>query len=199
MPKGIPLTDEELARRRREIAATAVPVFLERGFLEATVREIAAAAGVGKSTLYDYFSSKEEILLFTLVEGIDDLTRQAREIFGDPIPAPEKIRRLMEVHLAYMYKNRKLYLQLSLEVPRLSQETQARIQAARHAYQDLLRDAVAQGIEEGSLRDINPTMASKVLLGIMTPIIYTTRPTGAPTEMMEQALDILFAGMVTRD
>ena len=102
----------------------------------------------------------------------------------------------MRVHLAYMHKNRKLYLQLSLEIPRLSQETQARIQAARHAYQDLLRDAVAQGVEEGSLRDINPTMASKVLLGTMAPIIYTTRPTGAPAEMMEQALDILFAGMV---
>jgi AcrR family transcriptional regulator len=54
MPKGIPLTEEEQARRRKEIFHASVHLFLSKGFNETSMR-IAEAAGIGKSTLYDYF------------------------------------------------------------------------------------------------------------------------------------------------
>ena len=60
MPKGIPLTDLELASRRQEIAHIAMQLFIKQGFSETSMREIGDAAGVGKSTLYDYFPSKDD-------------------------------------------------------------------------------------------------------------------------------------------
>ena len=66
MPKGIPITEEELARRRREIFHAAKHLFVEKGFNETSMREIAEVAGVGKSTIYDYFSSKDEVLIYFL-------------------------------------------------------------------------------------------------------------------------------------
>lgn len=197
MPKGIPLTDQELARRRHEIAAAAVPVILKQGFVETSMREIAAVAGVGKSTLYDYFSNKEEIMVYLILEGIEEVTIKARQIAREAIPAPVKIRRMLEMQLDFLSKNKQLYLLLSLEVQRLSASTQQRIQAGRHAYQDLLRDTVELGMLEGSIRETNPAMVGKVLLAIMTPVIYTTRPVGSPHEMLDQALDMLFEGIET--
>jgi AcrR family transcriptional regulator len=49
-------------KRREEIAATAVRVFLERGFAETTMQMIAARAGASKETLYRHFGSKEGLI-----------------------------------------------------------------------------------------------------------------------------------------
>jgi len=49
-------------------AATAV--FAERGYASTRVADIAERAGVGKGTVYEYFSSKEE-LLFAVFESIN--------------------------------------------------------------------------------------------------------------------------------
>ena len=64
MPKGIPLTQNELEQRRQEIFDATVNLFLEKGFYETSMREVAEAAGIGKSTLYDYFPSKDEIIVY---------------------------------------------------------------------------------------------------------------------------------------
>ena len=48
MPKGIPLTEEEQAKRRHEIFHQVVGVFLKKGFQETSMREIAEAAGLGQ-------------------------------------------------------------------------------------------------------------------------------------------------------
>jgi len=64
MPKGIPLTEAEQIRRRHEIFDASVKLFLKNGFQETSMREIAETAGIGKSTLYDYFKTKDEILVW---------------------------------------------------------------------------------------------------------------------------------------
>jgi AcrR family transcriptional regulator len=49
-------------RRRTQIADAAVEMFLERGFHKTTTRQIARAAGISNGLLYEYVSSKEDIL-----------------------------------------------------------------------------------------------------------------------------------------
>ncbi len=195
MPKGIPLTEEEQARRRGEIFDAAVPLILEKGFGETSMREIAAAAGVGKSTLYDYFPTKEDVLVFIFEEQLNQINHKALDIVAQDIPAVERLRQVMDMHLGYLLKNRKLMLFLAVEVQRLSQDSQKRIQVKRYAYQDMLRSLIEQGIAEGAFRPVNATMASKILLATMTPVVFTTRPVGAPEAMLSQSLDIILNGL----
>jgi AcrR family transcriptional regulator len=49
--------------RRQDILTAAVAVFAQYGFLGATTRRIAEAAGVNEVTLFRYFGSKETLLL----------------------------------------------------------------------------------------------------------------------------------------
>lgn len=51
-------TAQERVERRSQILDAALPVFLERGFGQATVDELAAAARVSKRTIYSYFGDK---------------------------------------------------------------------------------------------------------------------------------------------
>lgn len=48
--------------RQQQLLDAAVQVFADRGFEAATVDQVAVAAGVSVGTLYNYFTSKEEIL-----------------------------------------------------------------------------------------------------------------------------------------
>ena len=63
--KDIPtqVKDPDLVkRRRRQIADAAVQLFVDKGFHKTTTRQIARAAGFSIGSLYEYFTSKEDIL-----------------------------------------------------------------------------------------------------------------------------------------
>ncbi len=195
MPKGIPLTTEELDRRRHQVFAASMHLFLEKGFQETSMQEIAAAAGMGKSTLYDYFKSKDEVLLSVVEDGVYDLTERARQITSQDLPAAEKIHQVMHAHLEYLLENKELYERMLYEVQRLSPESQRRIQIRRHAFQDLLCKLVEEATREGSYRAVNPLLAARTILAILSPAVFTHRPIGTPEQMMDEAIEIFLRGV----
>jgi AcrR family transcriptional regulator len=195
MPKGIPLTEEEQLRRRREIFEASVHLFLEKGFHETSMREIAIAAGVGKSTLYDYFKSKDEILVSHFEGEIQKITEAAQEIITQNSSISEKLKKIMRMHLGYLVDNKQTFLKLSLEAQRLSSESQDHIQKNRHAYQDMLRTLIEEGIRRGEFRSTNPLFAARSVFSLLSIAVFTSRPTGTPEEMLDQALEILFQGI----
>lgn len=56
------------AQRRRRIEDAAVRVFAERGYDATTVVDLATAAGVTRTVLYDHFTSKKELYLAVVDE-----------------------------------------------------------------------------------------------------------------------------------
>jgi len=195
MPKGIPLTEEEQNRRRKEIFNASVHLFLEKGFTETSMREIADAAGIGKSTLYYYFKSKDEILISYFINEISKITVHAEEIVEQNLSIAEKLRNIMRMHLTYLTANKKVFLKLTTETQRLSLESQEKIQVKRHAYQDLLQSLIEEGIQTGEFRSVNPLFAARSISTLLSLAIFTSRPTGTPEEMMADALDIFFKGV----
>src|SRR6266496_2057208 len=60
-----PLPVRERTRRavRGELAQLAVDLFVEKGYDETTIDDLAAAAGMSRRTLFRYFASKEELVM----------------------------------------------------------------------------------------------------------------------------------------
>src|SRR5438874_9005955 len=60
-----PLPVRERTRRavRGELAQLAVDLFVEKGYDETTIDDLAAAAGMSKRTFFRYFASKEELVM----------------------------------------------------------------------------------------------------------------------------------------
>jgi len=79
------------AQTRARIAAVATKLFLERGFEDVTIAEVAAAAGVSKVTVFAHFERKEDLLLDRLPEAID-IVRTAMHDRTDDVNAIEAIR-----------------------------------------------------------------------------------------------------------
>lgn len=197
MPKGIPLTQEEIEHRRHEIFKSSVALIFKQGFAATSMQEIARAAGVGKSTLYDYFSTKDHVLLFVFEEELGILQEQAESIAAQAIPAQEKLTKILENHLEFLIKNKNFNREVSLHALHLEQVGQRRILKKRYAYQDLLRGVVEQGVQEHDFRPINSRLTVRLLISMLEVLVYTTRPTGTPQTMLADALEIFMHGIKT--
>ena len=195
MPKGIPLTDEYLLEKRLAIAHAAAELIFQSGFNETSMNQIARKMGIGKSTIYDYFSSKDEIILLLLDEPLGEVRSLAEEIETEDGTASERLTRILEMHLDVLLRDRAFIFKLSFEFQRLPLDVQARHEAKRQAYQDLLRGLIQEGIEEGGFRPVDPDITVKILLSILSSVILTSRATGTPLEMLKGGMDLIFKGL----
>ena len=62
------LRHRKKAATRETILRTAIELFSRSGFDQPTIEQIAAGAGVGKGTVYNYFATKEDILVAFMAE-----------------------------------------------------------------------------------------------------------------------------------
>ena len=83
---------------RQGISNVATRLFIERGFDHVTVDEIAAAADVGRMTVFNHFARKEDMFFDRDEEGREILREALRE--RDPGIAPIETLRLLAHRLA---------------------------------------------------------------------------------------------------
>jgi len=159
------------------------------------MREIAEAAGLGKSTLYDYFRNKDEILVYYFEDQLNDLTAEAQQIALQNKSAYKRLHEITAMHMEFLQANKSLFIKMSMEAQRLKPESQKKIQEKRHAYQDLICALIEEGIREGAFRKVDPLLAARILITSMAPVVFTSRPTGTLQEMVKATLDIFFKGI----
>ena len=87
--------------RQRQILSCAKKVFAERGYHAANVSHICAAAGIGRGTLYQYFSNKQAVLTAILRETLERvralMLQQSRSI---TYPPPEQFSRATAIKVS---------------------------------------------------------------------------------------------------
>lgn len=66
--KVIPIREQTRAVVRSLLARTALELFAAKGYENTTIEEVAAAAGVSRRTLFNYFRNKEDLALSSLSE-----------------------------------------------------------------------------------------------------------------------------------
>ncbi|MFI0349470.1 TetR/AcrR family transcriptional regulator [Actinomadura sp. 9N407] len=88
------LRERKKRRTRRHIAETATGLFVERGFAEVTIAEVAEAAEVSVNTVYNYFASKEDLVLPPDQASAERLAAIVRERPDDESPARAVLARL---------------------------------------------------------------------------------------------------------
>jgi AcrR family transcriptional regulator len=76
---GLGLRERKKKQTAIKVWRTAVDLFLEHGFDEVSVAQIAEAAEVSKMTVFNYFKTKEDLLLGPMEEHVEDLATAIRE------------------------------------------------------------------------------------------------------------------------
>ncbi|WP_433365354.1 TetR/AcrR family transcriptional regulator [Actinoplanes sp. CA-142083] len=87
------LRERKKQQVRERISGIATMLFLERGFDEVSVAEIAEAAGVSKMTVFNYFPRKEELFFDRVPQLVEMITSAVRE--RDPgVAATDALREM---------------------------------------------------------------------------------------------------------
>jgi len=186
-------------RQRRRILDAAWKLFDEYGIDRVTMAEIASASGVQPSTMYQYFSNKDDIAWAILGERMREVTRRAKKALESVPNAMDKLTALLDF-MADELANRRVEVRFMAQfdavyardwpVERLLlMESQINPDGFQ-VFSDLIRD----GIADGSLRrDLNPDLT---MHAVMNAVIGAQRRLASLGEKVEKEygkpIDLLF-------
>lgn len=195
MPRGIPISERMRQRMRHRIFNVAAQLFLDQGYHETSMRQVAEAAGLGKSTLYDYFRNKEEILLYFVEQEMDISHQNAVQIAATNIPVEEKLRRILRSLWDYLEENKEMSVLIVRESSRLGEKATQRIDSRREKYRKILEDVIQQGIQEGVFRSANPTLAASALHSMMSMPWLWVRGDEGVDDIADELVDLFLSGI----
>jgi AcrR family transcriptional regulator len=98
---------------REKILGAAIDLFRERGFDQATMREIAAAAGVALGGAYYYFESKEALVMAFYEKAQREMDPLLEAAIAEAKNFEESLRAILRVKLDYFQEDRALLGALS--------------------------------------------------------------------------------------
>lgn len=156
----------------------AANLFDQAGYHNTTVEDIARAVGLRKATLYHYFNSKDEILLWIHEEFIDLLISRHEARRAVAMPAKQRLLEIMADILELMETHRghvRVFFEHHRELPAAQQES---IKLKRDAYEAYVEGEIARGIEDGELRPVDIRLATFALFGICNWAYQWYRPQG---------------------
>lgn len=104
------------ARRRELILQAAAQVFAERGYSGASMTDIAAAAGIAPSVIYDHFGCKRDLHIELLTEHAGDLVRATTRPPGRESGA-EQVRSATEAFFRFVEQHRYAWRMLFRDPP----------------------------------------------------------------------------------
>jgi AcrR family transcriptional regulator len=85
-------------RSRKAIMKNALRLFAQNGFHQTTVQQIARRAGVSKGLVYNYFTSKEDLLESIIRAGLEEAQKVTMHIFSQPA-ARDKMKTMIDCAL----------------------------------------------------------------------------------------------------
>jgi len=153
--------------KRELIFKAAVEVFSTRGYHNTTMSEIATAAGIGKGTIYEYFSSKLQLFQQMMEKGIQTYyaSFDAEELQRKPVQ--ERLRLIMEGHINFCRQQSRLPKLFFWETGIQDEEVKEWMLQMRKEKEAHLQELLTEGIKSGELRDHNPYIMAFMVSGII--------------------------------
>lgn len=180
--------------RYADILKAAYEEFCESGYDRSRMENIARRAGIGKSTIYEYFPSKTELLVAVVEWIVEHAKADLDEIFT----AEVSFREIVRGYLQYMYDMvvRAGSFMMAL---RGNDPVFQRVHAVAKNMTEFLienfKTVISHAAERGEVStQIAPGAAAVVVVSMSSPLVAL----GDWHTTMEEILDVLFTGMEPR-
>jgi len=186
---------------REALYQAGLSILHEEGWQGLTMDRLAAAAGVAKGTVYNYFRDKKEIVYFVAERAMEDMTRQVRALDlenGDPVRLLEQS---LDILLVHMFENRRT---LAAMFRTLSEDAEMRTMACErkdqpgHEIREKMVEIFRKGVATGRFRPGDPVLMDLLLHatfhGIIHEFIFRSREDTEPKAAIAAIKDLVLHG-----
>jgi AcrR family transcriptional regulator len=161
-----PIREQLIEARRNQILDAATEVFSRRGYHRATTKEIARTAGISEGTIYNYFRSKDELLMTIMSRFAQAM--QLEEMLDQALPDDPR------EFFAAMLRYRQSFAEQSLPMLRtVMSEILVDAELGERYYQQLImpflglmEQHVQARIEMGQMRPVNVALLARLFVVI---------------------------------
>lgn len=191
----ITLRDRKKADTWHKLLAAAREVFLETGFRNTCLEQVAARAGLAKGSLYRHVESKAELYVAVLSQELRSMDEELTRVVGEQLSAGEKLEALGEWYVAAFTKPGFPLVHWALdsqdvigEIPKAAIEE---IQNHTRARLERLAQVIRQGTESGEFVSCDAWLVANLLWRMVDAFVeFATSP--ARRELMDRPTDQAF-------
>jgi AcrR family transcriptional regulator len=157
--------------RQEQIAQAALALIANKGVKGFNMAGLARQVGLGASSLYRHFESKDQVLDAVVDLLHERLFRNVQIAVQEAANPPEQLRHLLALHMRLILEYQaipRLFFSGDLYAGNL--ERKARLYGIVKAYLEEVAQIVRQGQKDGSFRlDLDPDAVSVIFLGLIQP------------------------------
>lgn len=182
----------------RRLLIAAVDAFAARGYHGTSTRDIADRAGLSPAGVYVHFASKEELFYRITLLGHQQTLRSALD--ADAAPGPhahpaERLRAVVAAQTAFEARHHTTARVIEYDLPCLSPEHFAEVNALRRQITAVVRGILADGVRAGcfDVPDVDGTA-----LALLSMITDVARWYPANSRQTPEQLGSLYADLALR-
>lgn len=154
------LTRERLLDCARELIASS-------GTAEISLGEVALGAGVGRTTFYDYFDDRDDLIASIVEEELPAIMEIIIESVPDSEDPAIRLADLAAATVAFVATDPVLGLILHRDVGRLRADTQLRIRESHAPLSDEMVGLFFEGVQSGEFGAMPPELAGRLIQDVI--------------------------------
>jgi AcrR family transcriptional regulator len=185
------------ASKQAEILDAAARVFSARPYHHVLIDDVAAAAHVGKGTIYRYFETKEDLHFAAILYGFDAL---AAALSAAPVrdarPA-ERLERIAREVIAF-FRIRGDLSKLVMEDEQRFEARTEELSKRKEVLQRLVEQCLADGAASGVFRVVSVHAAATFFRGMIRAAVDSRNPEETPEGLAAGILEIFVHGVGKR-
>ncbi len=201
--RTIARTEVDKARKRGSILDAAFSILKKSGYHEATMKKIAAEAGVSYGTLYWHFKSKEEIFFAVLERELMAYDEEYERLIHADMPALDKLKMLLFFSVGTLDKSSDyitlMYSALVGSGDRFERNFEDMVHTMYDKYNALVDNLLMQAQKEGSVRlDLDTRAVAVTLVSMLDALFiqYGFKTATMDTDRLAQGLwDFIVKGV----
>jgi AcrR family transcriptional regulator len=192
--------ERRIQRQRQLIMDAAAELFAQKGYQATTTKDIAQAVDLGESTLYGYFSSKQEVLqaiLSNQAEMVDSLLIHLTEL-EDRQSLVDLVDLLMEKILTRTVYNRVLIAEAWTD----DEVLRGFVIVHWQPIMETLQNFIVLRTNAGIFRSIEPGLGARMILAFfiaaILPVLRGVEPPPSPEQrhhLAEMIVELISSGL----
>jgi AcrR family transcriptional regulator len=184
---------------RAQILEAAQRLFHDLGYQNTSLGDIAAVVGIGRTTLYEYFTDKEDLVVSLVESELPKLLHRLVESVDPAAPYTGQLASLATGMIRFVATDPTLGVILHRDIPKLSRTAQLRVRDAHSEFMEAFGRIYEAGVGADELRSMPVDLVGRFLQDLIMSgaRFLITQP--RPADRMEEAVgamnEFLFHGL----